>query len=805
MPDNNTSNIGLLPAVAQATGGSAPLRATVRSALPEWAANPADETFDWRRYWSAILRNRWWVVAGTVLGLGMGVSAARLLKPLFRVQATVWIDVDRQNANRGPIRQGQLLEAGAWVDLLRSYAVLDNVVHDLRLYVNAASPADSLAFSTFDVTERFRPGRYRLVVDKAGKTYTLLSERVVMQRGNVGDPIGLRLGFVWTPPPASLQPGQAIVFDLVTLRDAAQRLAQGMNIRLDDASNYMQAGNFMRLELTGTNPAGLATTLDAITKRCVTVAADLKRAKLTELTHILNEQLATAGQNLREAEQALEGFRVRTITLPSEQATPVVPGLEATRDPVFRNFFEMRIEREQLRRDRDAIAHTLAQLSDSDASVQGLEAIGSVQRSTQLTQALRELTGKQAELRASRYQYTAEHPTQKRLVTEIATLQGRTIPVLARELLGQIGTRQQVLDSLVQSAGFELREIPQRAVEEARLRREVAIAENLYTTLQQRYEEARLAEASTIPDIRVLDPAVAPHRPIKNTAHRFIVVGLLAGFGLSILGVVLADRLDRRLHYPQQVTREMGLAIIGAVPRFNQRRDGPAADDVTQVVEALRTVRLNVAHAYGGHPGPIVITITSPGPGDGKSFVAGNLARAFADAGQRTLLIDGDTRRGVLHRMLNTVRKPGLVDHLTGSAPLERIVQKTDHPLLEFVGSGARQGDTPELLSSQSMARFLAYARNAYEVILVDSPPLGAGVDPFVLGTLTGSLLLVLRTGSTDRELAASKLEGIDRLPIRVLGAVLNDVQPRGVYRYYGYLTGYSAEAEPQVATIVRR
>jgi capsular exopolysaccharide synthesis family protein len=304
----------------------------------------------------------------------------------------------------------------------------------------------------------------------------------------------------------------------------------------------------------------------------------------------------------------------------------------------------------------------------------------------------------------------------------------------------------------------------------------------------------------------VLDPAVAPHRPIKNTAHRFIVVGLMAGFWISIVGVVLADRLDRRLHYPQQVTREMGLPIIGAVPRFAQRRDGPAATDVAQVVEALRTVRLNVAHAYGAMPSaPIVITITSPGPGDGKSFVAGNLARAFADAGQRTLLIDGDTRRGVLHRMLNTLRKPGLVDHLTGAAALERVVQRTDHPLLEFVGSGARQGDTPELLSSQAMAQFLAYARTAYQVVLVDSPPLGAGVDPFVLGTLTGSLLIVLRTGATDRELAASKLEGIERLPIRVLGAVLNDVEPRGVYRYYGYLTGYSAEAEPRMATVMRR
>src|SRR5207245_9390556 len=228
-------------------------------------------------------------------------------------------------------------------------------------------------------------------------------------------------------------------------------------------------------------------------------------------------------------------------------------------------------------------------------------------------------------------------------------------------------------------------------------RREVTIAENLYTTLQQRYEEARLAEASTIPDVRVLDTAVVPHQPIKNQAPRLILLGLFGGLGLSLMGAVMLDRLDRHFRYPQQVTGEMGLAILGAVPRI--KRGGRAVDpeDARQVIEALRTVRLNLTHAYGA-AGPLLVTITSPGPGDGKSFLSSNLAISFADAGYRTLLIDGDLRRGGLHRLLNVSRKPGLTDFLSGSADRDAVLQGTASTALSFIGGGTRKPTAAELL-----------------------------------------------------------------------------------------------------------
>jgi len=711
-------------------------------------------------------------------------------------QATIWIEVGndrRAGGGLGPIRSSQLLDARAWIELLRSYVVLDSVVQERHLYLGFGGPADSAAFAAFSLAERFRPGHYRLAVDDAGQTITLAARGgVVLERAARGDPIGASAGFVWRPPVDALSAGRTIDFTVLTPRDAAAKLSGDLRASMD------LDGNFMRLELTGTDPVAIAAILNAVTQRYVAVAAELKRAKLTELTRILNGQLQASEKSLRAAENALETFRVHTVTLPTERSTPVVPGLESTRDPAFTHYFDQKVALEEVRRDRDAIRRVVSQLRDSASSVEGLEAVGAVQRSAELSDALKELTTKQAELRALRYRYTDATPGVQRVATQIDTLVRGTIPRLAAVVIGELTTREQILESRVQAAGGELRQIPTRAIEEARLRRDVAIDENLYTTLQQRYEEARLADASSIPDVRVLDHAVAPEQPIKNTSLRVMVLGLLGGLGLGLVGAVLLDRMDPRVQYPDQVTRDMGLPILGALPHLNRRRNGGAVEDPTQVIEALRGIRLSLVHAYGT-AGPMIVTISSAGSGDGKSFLSSNLALAFADGGHRTLLIDGDLRRGTLHRPLKAARKPGLTDFLTGSTSRDAIIQATPYRGLSFIGSGTRRHTSPELLGTPALVQLLAGLRPSYSVILIDSPPLGAGIDPFVLGTVSGNLLLVVRTGTTDRALMRSKLEVLERLPVRILGAVLNDV-PRGAlyYRYYAYLSGYSVETETE-------
>ena len=771
--------------------------------MPQPAGNPLDARApqeeagggNLRRYLAAVLRYKWLIAVATALGLGGGIVAVRLLPKQYAAQATIWVSSSSAvNEDRGPIQQGELLASTAWVDLLKTYTVLDEVVRQLRLYVSQKDLRDTVVFASFGLADQFVPGDYEL--RREGNTLVLNRAGVEISRATAGDSLGRELGFRWVPPADRVPTDRAVEFTLVTPREAAIRLANALGVRVTD-----REGNFLRLDLIGGNPDRVAQTLNLTLDRFVEVAADLKRQKLTEYAQILQEQLQTAERNVRAADNALEEFRVRTITLPQDRGTPVAAGIQRTQDPVFTSFFNMQIDRDQVRRDRDALQRALA---DSVLSPDAFVVIGAVANSTDLKNALTELTQKTADLRSLQYRYTNDNPQVQRVQEETRQLQDSTIPRLARGLIAELNAREQDYDRRISSATSELRQIPTRMIEETRRERDVDIASRIYSDLQQRYEEARLAEASSIPDVRILDRAVPPQDPTGNLTPRLLLAGLLGGVGLGLGLAILLDRFDRRVRYPEQISDELGLPILGAIPhvragRSNGHRAGGVPSEAAgPVIEAIRAIRLGIVYAHGT-AGPVVVTVSSPGPGDGKSFLSANLALAFADSGHSTLLIDGDMRRGALHRQFELTRRPGLSDFLAGKADRAQVIRPTHHSALELIASGTRMQEGPELLASGTFQQFVLQMRSRYSAIIVDSPPLGAGVDPLILGTATGNLVLVMRTGVTDRELAGAKLEVLDRLPIRVLGAVLNDVSPTGQYRYYAYqyyTPGYEARSE---------
>ena len=769
-----------------------PVDPRARGARPELSGDLAGapvQPTDWARLGSAALRYRWWILALAGAGTLGGIAAGRFLPPRYQVQATIWIQSSepRGGTGRGPIGANQLFESFAWIDLLKSYVVLDQVARDLRLYLSPERGAGR-AFVGFTVSDTYRPGKYRVVADKTGRSFRLLGAKGdVLQEGVIGDSVGVALGFGWAPAAAALPAGSDFAFTVRPLRDAARGLAGALNVTLDPG------GNFLRIGLTEEDGTRAAATLNAIAQRFVDVGAELKRAKLHQLGTLLDDQLRAARENLQRAEGALEQFRIRNATF-----APTVEAAAATAA------LAPRFEQEQLRSDRDAIERVLALMRDSGGSPEGLAFIAAVQRSPEVSGALRDLTAKQAEARALSARYTAEHPAVQRMLGQIAELEQRTIPSLAQVLSDELVARERVLGPQIAAGERALRGVPQRAIGEARLRRDVDLATSLFTSVQQRYDEAHLAEASSVADVRILDAAVAPQDPLQEKPSRLVVLGFVAGLGLGLVGAVLADRVDPRMRYPDQVTRQMGLPILGVLPHVKDRAAGPDDEHVAHVIEAMRSVRLSLTQFYGGN-GPVIVTVTSPGAGDGKSFVSANLALAYAEAGQSTLLIDGDCRRGALHRALNRARKPGLTDFLAGAASLERVTQTTTYASLDFIGAGTRFGDSPELLGSPAMVDLLERVRAQYRVIMVDSPPLGSGVDPYTLGTLTGSLLLVLRTGTTNLALARTKLTVLDHLPIRLLGVVLNDVRPNGMYRYYSYLPGYASKNELEGFSVAGR
>jgi len=738
------------------------------------APPPPSEQSDWQRYVTAVMRHKWLVLGVTLLGTAAGVVATRFLDPRYAAKAILWVET-AVGRERG-VQSDELLDSRGWVELVTSNAVLDTVVKTRRLFLHPQTPADSAPLATFQVTERVVPGIYRLVIDKAGRALRLeLEDGTVVQRGRVGQPVGENLGFDWTPAPAALKPGSTITFKVRAIPDASAALASDLKARLDPA------GNFLRLQLKGTNAAGTAATLNAVAQRVVEVESEMKRRKFQDLEAVLGEQYESARQKLAQAEEALRHFRVRTAGAPL--VGPTAGGGLAVEGSGLAT--QLRSDVDQLRRDRALLDQLATRTATGSVSVAMWSSIPAVTNSPIMGAALQELAKKQGELRSLRYQYTSEAAPVKQLEAEITQLEQQQIPSLARMLSRDLGERIGLAQPRADTATRVLRAAPTIALDQQRLAREQQMAEEQVLNVGKQYDAAKLALVSSLPDVRVLDPAVEPRRPASDYGPLLILLAAMASFGLVVLGVTIRDRVDPKVRYPEQITGQMRLQILGAVPHVSWRVSANG-DRPAQVIEALRGLRLRVLHAHAGD-GPLTVTITSPGIGDGKSFVSLNLALSFADAGYRTLLVDGDTRRGVQHKVLKTPSTPGLTDVVAGRVPLDAALRQTSYPGLTFLSSGTRMQRAPERLLSQSMRDLMAKLRSLYDVVIVDSPPLGAGADPLVLGTLTENVLLVLRTGQSDRNLAATKLEVLNSLPVRVIGAVLNDVRSSGVYRYYMY------------------
>ncbi|MBK7978222.1 MAG: hypothetical protein IPK07_34905 [Deltaproteobacteria bacterium] len=247
-------------------------------------------------------------------GLAAGVGISRLLKPVYMAQATLQIDqIPRGSQPTGPIRTTQLLDSRGWVDLLRSYSVLDEVVKRRRLYIEHGASGDAKHFEALQVDSILSPGSYRLKVDATGGSYSLLtSAGAQIEAGAVGDSIGRPIGFLWAP--TSLPAGRDFDFTLSSTRDAAVKLGD-----LIENSPMPPDAAFLKVSLRGTDPVELAATVNVIAARYVEVATFLKRDKLTQVTQVLGGQLERSAADLRQAENALETFKINTITLPNDR------------------------------------------------------------------------------------------------------------------------------------------------------------------------------------------------------------------------------------------------------------------------------------------------------------------------------------------------------------------------------------------------------------------------------------------------------------------------------------------------------
>jgi capsular exopolysaccharide synthesis family protein len=789
------------PVVASLSG---PLRGAPAQAPAPWTPEPTEESSDAaapvRRVLDAIVRYKWLTVSLVIFGGIVGAIATRFVQPTYQARAKIWIQAATPTRNpAGPIRAEELLDQTSWPELFQSFAIMDSVVAKLGLAATPADPKDRPLFQRFAVAQRPVVGDYRLVIDPQGRHFTLSrkADGAVVDTGTVGDSIGRPVGFRWLPPANLLAGKRSVEFNVVTPRDASTALLA----KLQPPPMLMPNSQFMNVTLVDNDPVEAATTLNAWLAEFDSTALWLKRRNVSEFSRQLADQRNDAGAKLMAAESRLEGFRTSTITKPSE-ATIVAPGLQETRDPVFQDFFSKRLEAGDLRQRVQALSKALtagAATAEAIAAIPGLLADPAARNVGSL---IDDLVAKEKDLRAQRQIYTDEYSKVQQLQKTVTDLRTSAIPQAGRELLAQLRTRENALESQIAATSRELKEIPTRSIEEQRLRRDQDMYAQMYTNLSSRYAEAKLAESSAMPDITILDWAAPSNGMVTSQNLKLIGTALLVALGVGLGLSVLLDRFDHKFRHLSQVSADLGLAVLGTVPKIAQPPRRAKPEDAAEVIESFRGIRLRLQYAYTTNQ-PLVCGVTSPEQGDGKSLVASNLALAFAEAGYRTLLIDADTRRGALHEVFGAQRRPGLIEVLSGEVPRAEVLHPTSQERLMLLPCGGRRTTNPELIASSALPRLLSDLVHEFSVIIIDGPPLSAGIDAFAIGAACENTMMILRHSKTDMRMARTKLALLRRLPLRTVGVVLNDVKSMGDYKYYGYDATYRALPEERaVATV---
>lgn len=740
---------------------------------------------------AALKRYKWLILATTVFGSAIGFVMSKMVAPKYQVNASVWI---REQNMGGPIQPPGLVSTTlGWADLIMSQAVLDSVVVRLALFALPENLRDTVVLRSMQPTDTLIPGAYQLSLQ--GEKYALtrvadpLGEAMstVVENGVVGDSVGRTIGVSWLPEWSLIPRDRPIRFDLVVPRQASGRILPNFVVILPEASN------FMRMTLSGTEPVLLASTMNTILDVFIETARRLKRTDLTDTYESLEAQRQKTAADMAAAANALERYRIRTITLPSDNV-PVAPG-GVMQNPAFSSYFGDRTILGNLKQDRELLEEALSERrSGGTGWLDKLRLIPNLAISNpNLTVVITELDLRRNQLRVEQQTRTDSNRVVINLQKQIRELEQVTLPQLAQISLSQLRAREKDLNTRVRLAGKELEQIPTRSIEEDRLNRNYQIAVSVYNELHSRTINAKLAESSVQPDVSVLERAVPPGRPSTDTTSAIFFIAIAASLGAGIFLALMLDRLDKRFRYPEQAVGELGLDILGAIPSFkNPKNSAARLEEWSQLMEAFRSLGLSVRSAFPPNE-PISFTISSPGPGDGKSFISLNLAMVMAEAGFRTVLIDGDIRRGRLHEtkpLIDCSQSPGLVEHLAGEAALAEVIRESTHANLSVIPCGARRRQGPELLASEAMQRLVAELRTQFDAVIIDSAPLAAGIDPYALGAASGAMLVVLRAGETDTKLAQAKLGTIDRLPVRLIGTVLNDVGADATYRYYSYL-GY--------------
>jgi len=354
------------------------------------------------------------------------------------------------------------------------------------------------------------------------------------------------------------------------------------------------------------------------------------------------------------------------------------------------------------------------------------------------------------------------------------------------------------LEKIVAESETKALEVGRKMAEFDKLKTERDRQKQLYDSLLGTVQNVNVSQDVSQFDVNILEQAT-PAVSIKPGAVRTLLLGLGVGLILSGALLFLLDRFNDRVSTVVELTEHFTEPIYGQVPEEMPDADGRLPllnpQDTRHVyAESFRNIRSSLRFVgVEGQKRNRIILVTSPTPGDGKSTVTANLALTLSFATtQKILLIDGDMRRGGLHRLFGLEGEPGLAEVLGGQAEWRKVVQPTRYKNLFFMSAGEPTGHPGELIFSAACENLMEDLRHDFEVVIFDTAPVLAVDDTPSLAPKVDGTLVLYRAGRTSCRLMRNTLEALYSRNAKVLGIIFNGVDPKQPeYGYYKYTEYY--------------
>lgn len=397
--------------------------------------------------------------------------------------------------------------------------------------------------------------------------------------------------------------------------------------------------------------------------------------------------------------------------------------------------------------------------------------------------------------------YTPDFPKVKRLRGQVDTVQAaferQRTAVLAKvkNEFNEAALREKELQHDYEVQAHAVTADSEKTIKYDILKREVDSNRQLYEAMLQRVKESGVAAALKASNIRVVDPAKPPILPYRPKVALDMAMGLFLGAFFGAGYALTHDRTDRSIRAPGDSPKWLNVPELGVMPTGSKsltRRDG--IERVTmQLKSQIMAVLTSIIFSSENGASPRLIVLTSPGPSEGKTTVASNLAFKLAGIGKKVLLIDADLFRARLHDLFGISNDHGLTTVLQSEPPDENLLQSAIQKVSEglfVLPCGPPALEAGDLLFASHMPDLLSRLRTAFDMIIIDTPPLSVLPDARILGRFADGVVLVIRAGHTTRDGAMAAIQRLMNDRTNVLGTVLNDWNPKkspgGYYAPYG-------------------